>query len=204
MVCSIKNNNHSIRTVQRQYNYQYDTINDLKIKDEAAKKQLLQNFDHWLMKRTSDSDTEQVFLVACEGGGIRSAYYTAAVLAQLQINNPGFMHHVYAISGVSGGSLGAAVIALLYAKMLKSKSNCLKQCYDTERRDALDDDFLSPLAADAFGGDMLARIIPFPIHGFDRARALEDAWADAWPDRKGLNLLNRSLEDIFTDSSICD
>ena len=38
-------------------------------------------------------------------------FNTALVLAKLEQAAPGFACHVYAISGVSGGSLGAAVYA---------------------------------------------------------------------------------------------
>jgi len=44
-----------------------------------------------------------VFIVAAEGGGIRAAYWTAAVLEELKAQLPGFERRLFAISGVSGG-----------------------------------------------------------------------------------------------------
>ena len=62
-----------------------------------------------------------VILVSTEGGGIRAAYWTANVLAELQDRSQelvrqgeipfDFARHVFSISGVSGGSLGGAIFA---------------------------------------------------------------------------------------------
>jgi MFS family permease len=70
-------------------------------------------FLRWLETRKDRDRYEAypVFVVAAQGGGIYAAYHTARVLAVLQDNCPAFAQHVFAISGVSGGSLGAAVFA---------------------------------------------------------------------------------------------
>jgi hypothetical protein len=49
-----------------------------------------------------------VFLVASEGGGIRSAYWTAQVLARLHAQVKDFDRRTFALSGVSGGAVGMA------------------------------------------------------------------------------------------------
>jgi hypothetical protein len=49
-----------------------------------------------------------VIFVAAAGGGLRAAIWTEAVLRTLQQELPGFTNSVFAISGVSGGALGAA------------------------------------------------------------------------------------------------
>lgn len=63
-----------------------------------------------------------VVLIAAEGGGVRAAYWTAAVLGRLQDHldrepdpEADFTRHVFAISGVSGGSLGGAAFVALAA-----------------------------------------------------------------------------------------
>ena len=61
-------------------------------------------------------ETHPLYIVATEGGGIRAAYWTAAVLGEIQDKNPNFAAHLFAISGVSGGSLGAAVFEALLAE----------------------------------------------------------------------------------------
>ena len=54
-----------------------------------------------------------VFIVAAEGGGIYAASAAATFLARLEDIEPGFAEHIFAISGVSGGSIGAAIFQAL-------------------------------------------------------------------------------------------
>src|SRR5205823_52027 len=69
----------------------------------------------WLAARRgeimSSKEPYPVYLVAAAGGGIRAAYWTAGLLAFRQDNEPTFAHHAFALSGVSGGSLGSVVFA---------------------------------------------------------------------------------------------
>ena len=107
-----------------------------------------------------------LYIVATEGGGIRAAYWTATVLGGIQDANPNFAPHLFAISGVSGGSLGAAVFSALLAEpnpgLFKEKANLI-----------LGQDFLSPTLAAMLYPDLFQRFIPYPIAYFDRARSLE-------------------------------
>jgi len=52
-----------------------------------------------------------IYIVAAEGGGLYAAYHVATALSRLQDACPNFAQHVFGISSVSGGSLGAAVFA---------------------------------------------------------------------------------------------
>jgi hypothetical protein len=54
-----------------------------------------------------------VFIVAAEGGGIYAASAASTLLARLQEVAPNFDAHVFAISAVSGGSIGAAIFQAL-------------------------------------------------------------------------------------------
>jgi hypothetical protein len=77
-------------------------------------------FGKWLEGLQPAADGKvPVVIVAAEGGGIRAPYWTALVLGELQDQAAGagldFTRHVFAISGVSGGSLGAATFAALVA-----------------------------------------------------------------------------------------
>lgn len=122
-------------------------------------------------------------LVAAEGGGIYAAYHSAQVLgyledAKLKGTNFSFGDHVFAISGVSGGSIGATV----YAGLLRVKPLSFAETSDA----ILSHDLLSAVLAAAVGRDL----VPLPIEWLDRTRALEDALIDAWgdavPDRPSL------------------
>ncbi|MEL6746725.1 MAG: hypothetical protein AAFO79_02765, partial [Pseudomonadota bacterium] len=79
-------------------------------------------FERWVTRRpnlsyyTSQGRKLPVYIVAAQGGGIYAAHHAATTLAGLQERCPGFSSHVFAISGVSGGSLGAALFAGLAEK----------------------------------------------------------------------------------------
>jgi predicted acylesterase/phospholipase RssA len=87
--------------------------------------------------------TIPLYLVSAEGGGIRAAYWSAAVLSRInEATNGEFQRHIFALSGVSGGSLGiAAFAAAAYRDHLKSaRMTTLLDSY-------LSNDFLSPLVS---------------------------------------------------------
>ncbi|MCG6942942.1 MAG: patatin-like phospholipase family protein [Thiohalocapsa sp.] len=56
----------------------------------------------------SGMDAVPVYFVSAEGGGIRAAYWTALALERLERKVPQFEHRTFSVSGVSGGSIGAA------------------------------------------------------------------------------------------------
>jgi hypothetical protein len=124
---------------------------------------------------------DPIFLVAAEGGGIRAAYWTAIVLGELQDRNPRFARHVFAISGISGGSVGAGVFDALLAQRRAENGGKLpcgtfREC----AADVLGHDFLSPTLAKMIAPDLAQRFLPFPWLLLDRGRTLEDSWAAAW------------------------
>jgi hypothetical protein len=71
--------------------------------------ELAAHFAQWRQRRAADGPDAPVIVVAAEGGGVRAAVWTALALARLDDATCGaFGRRVYAISSVSGGSLGAA------------------------------------------------------------------------------------------------
>lgn len=77
-------------------------------------------FKQWLTHRRpvieayrQEKRAYPLFIVAAQGGGFYAAYHSALSLARLQDACPEFADHVFAISSVSGGSLGAAVFTEL-------------------------------------------------------------------------------------------
>lgn len=120
---------------------------------------------------------QPVFIVVTEGGGIRAAYWTAAVLTALHDQLPRFSDHVFAISSVSGGSLGATT----YATLLATPSLEHKPIR-TDAMHALRGDALGPTLAAALQPDLAQRFLPWPMLP-DRAAALEGAWEYGWRSR---------------------
>jgi hypothetical protein len=151
-------------------------------------------FDAWAADRLAgwpEGRTMPVFLVAAEGGGIRAAYWTAVVLGRLSDHHPGFARQVFAVSGVSGGSVGAAA----FVSLLRDREH-LGACESFARREdhstdglgpvelcaqeVLRQDFLSPVLAKMLCPDLLQWFVPFPVPAFDRARALEGSFTAAY------------------------
>lgn len=120
---------------------------------------------------------QPVFIVLTEGGGIRAAYWTAAVLTALHDQLPGFSDHVFAISGVSGGAVGATTYAALLATPTLAGRPLRPDALHALRGDAL-----GPTLAAMLQPDLAQRFLPWPILP-DRAAALEGAWEYGWRSR---------------------
>jgi len=160
---SFFNNNHAIRTSD-------NALLERPSTEEA--------FEQWISGKLEDTegDSIPVYLVAAEGGGIRSAYWTAKALSSLHENNPGFSDHVFAMSGVSGGALGVTLFnTMLYdgeEDMMGKTTKMLSQ------------DFLSPVTAYFLYPDLLQKFIPVAINSFDRSKVLEYSWESSWEHLK--------------------
>jgi predicted acylesterase/phospholipase RssA len=139
-----------------------------------------------------------IYIVSAQGGGIYAAYHAALVLSRLHDLNNVFSKHVFAISGVSGGSLGAA----LFAGLVKLHDNVEKITLKekiTPEVEVLGHDFLSPLLAAGLFPDFIQRFIPFPFNFADRARGLEYAFEQAWDKVNGKdeNPLRNSFYELW-------
>jgi hypothetical protein len=186
---SFWNDNHAIRLVPDS-----QATGDLKAATKTiSDRQILgQRFRSW----HEDKKGEPIFLVAAEGGGIRAAYWTASVLAAIQDENPEFARHLFAISGVSGGSLGGAVFASLVAESLEREGEELPCGTFVEcTRGVLGRDFLSPAVGMLLGPDLVQRFLPFGVSQFDRSLGLERAWETAWHQETG----SRRFAEPFLD-----
>jgi hypothetical protein len=153
---SFLNNNHSIRT-----------LGDLSVERPS----IATHFDKWYAKRHLTKDTVSIILVAAQGGGVRSAYWTAQVLSELDETNPKFDKNTYAYSAVSGGTLGVATYKQLKNNELDNKRQLSHAI--------LNQDFFAPVSSWLVVPDLLQKFLPFPINRLDRAKALEYSWEKA-------------------------
>jgi hypothetical protein len=179
------NDNHKVRELARQ--------------DSAVTRPppaaLSDGFIAWLNDRQDLAryDTYPVYVVTAEGGGIYAAYRTAAFLASLQDLCPRFSHHLFAISSVSGGSIGAAVFTGLVQKIKQDRerfeagAGCANKVhgllFTDVAEDILRDDFLSPVTAAFLFPDFLQRFLFFRIPQFDRAISLESSFETSWDQK---------------------
>jgi len=146
-------------------------------------------------RRTSGASVEPLVIVATAGGGIRAAYWTGTVLGELDSQAENFRDRLFAISGVSGGSVGATV----YRGLIDLPPDQFRQrCPDGATACAqqiLARESLGPLAAAMLYPDLGQRFFPMPWFP-DRGAALEAAWEDAFRRVTGQDSLASSLADL--------
>lgn len=58
-------------------------------------------------------DEGPIFVIAADGGGIRAAYWTTALLGQIAAAYPDFTQRIVAVGGTSGGSVGVGLFSAL-------------------------------------------------------------------------------------------
>ncbi|WP_210327857.1 hypothetical protein [Mesorhizobium silamurunense] len=155
------------------------------------------------MKTRPDKDEYDdypVIMVSTEGGGIRAAFFTAISLAQIVDRCPRAANHIFAISGVSGGSVGAAI----YAAAMKARppDQAGQQCdfrksapgfYEDAFETILTDDHLSPLLLRMLSTDALQQVLPFPVNSFDRQLGLESSLERSFDRVFKSDVFSRSL-----------
>jgi predicted permease len=167
------------------------------VTEQANPPRYTQALTDWLATRADRpqyaNQAYPVFLVAAEGGGLRNAYITAVVLGYLQDWCPAFTQHTFAVTSVSGGSVGAAVYGALAAARRapnEPNSGCppdrpqpptgAASTYVTAADSVLGGDLLTPLLAMGLYPDFAQRFIPASFERWDRARGLELALEHDW------------------------
>ena len=154
-------------------------------------------FGEWLKNRkdfphfNKSGKPYPVFVVSAAGGGIYAASITALFLARMQDRCPGFAQHTFAISSVSGGSMGASLSSNLAKKHAENRdwqpcrSLTGPGAFETKARTFLSNDFLAPILGAALFPDFVQQLLPVPVGSFDRARGLDGAMEIAWDGIEG-------------------
>jgi hypothetical protein len=166
-----------------------------------SRQSLSEFFQNWIRKRKSeltDSAIAQfpIFFVLADGGASRSGYWTASVLAKLEDSSGGkFSHHLFCLSGASGGSVGnVTFFASLYQKnkLPDSANKYLNAC-----QKYLNTDFLTFTIARMLGPDLFKPIFPFPSI-YDRAAALEKAVEEGSNDSLISEVMGKPFSNFIT------
>ena len=172
-------------------------LRELAQKDKASQTQedkapqtfsgLEESFKSWIESRSNEIEKFStvhkypIYIVSAQGGGIYAAYHAALTLSRLHDSYPTFTKNVFAISGVSGGSLGAAVFSsLVETKKADETLHHDLGAIEQKAHEVLDHDFLAPLLAAGLFPDFVQRFIPHPFNFVDRARGLEYAFEQSW------------------------
>lgn len=182
--------------------------NHAPILKERSIQELEAAFDEWIKSRQGFAEYTKtrrtrypIVIVAAQGGGYYAAYHSALFLARLQDRCPRLRSHLFAISGVSGGSLGGAVFTELTradsrveyptgSDMCAGAEKALGQ-YESAVARFFDFDFLSPVAASAVLFALPRLAVPHLAVGPTRSVALQRAFETSW---RRLELAGRRAE----------
>lgn len=163
-----------------------------------------QRFEAWI-RQVPPGDP--VYMVASAGGASRAGYWSGSVLARMddEARHQGrrFGENVFAISSISGGSLGAAAFVADMAQFADTERGCpLSQppalpapaeaweCRFLRVTRFLEGDFLAPVIARMLFPDLFSRFSPLPLpevlsREADRSLGLERSWATDWQQQLG-------------------
>jgi hypothetical protein len=154
----------------------------------------------WLRSRCIPQRACPVIMVSTEGGGLRSAAWTAMVLSRFTAlidqalppngGEPLFERYTFAGSGVSGGSLGLA--AYVAALRVAPETGAAAQA---RIEHVLNHDFLAPLMANAWFVDFTQRWMPGALFD-DRGRALTRAWEQA-AQEQGMDAFAQAFSALY-------
>lgn len=152
-------------------------------------------FDAWLKGRPEayrkkfEGRPYPVYVVAAQGGGMYAANLVGLTLARLYDYCPAIRHHVFAVSAVSGGSIGAGYFSALVNDddTAPTSDTCTFEPpqggvgpLESGMESLLQMDLLAPVMAGMLFPDMIQRLVPYPVVYFDRARAFEASAEEAW------------------------
>ncbi len=196
--------NHSVRRV--------DAAQILGRQPDSADMSLNRAVDLWMSANSCKEDPAKCprpIIIAAAGGASRAGFFTASVIGYLldtakekdpRLDPSAVTKRLFAISGVSGGSVGAAVTAAAMARTKSGEQPCVEHRPSLwygdiigNWRDCLEaltaGDFLTPVSI----GLVFRDIVRFGWWE-DRATALERSWeerfsllagtdTDKWPDQ---------------------
>ncbi len=160
---------------------------------DAPRETASERFARWIAGSPAG---EPIYLVAAAGGASRAAYWTGSVLAELEdaarrAGRP-FAANLFAISSISGSSLGAtafvAALAQPSAPACGPGPAAADRCLAAPLQAFLERDFLAPVVGRMLFPDLFTRFVPVPqflAARADRSLGLEEAWAGDWRKQFG-------------------
>jgi hypothetical protein len=203
------------------YVFSLHTVRVMPSKLVGDRKEMGEFFKAWASACAPANGPLRPIIVAVSGGASRAAVWGASVLEKVEAASPtGQGPTVFAVSSVSGGSLGvAAYLALL--NDLPPAQRCTGGSTDARKTQAavlgqvpLAHDALGPLLAAAIVVDIPRSLLSLPAfvvrvisgeqpRGGDRAEWLEHAFEGIWKEARNGNgtLFDKPFLSLFYDES---
>jgi hypothetical protein len=161
----------------------------LKAEDFASRTQLDAQLGAWLRAHMPTGETTSpievpLIVLSGSGGGVRAAEFFARTMTKLdELTNGRFGDHVFAVSTVSGASLGAAVWIKARRASFEQQPTSPQFRFRPTRilvSSFFSRDYISPAVGAMLTRDAVQQLLPFVLPGGDRARVMEAAWDRGW------------------------
>lgn len=164
IVCSYINQDHPIRVLNQDSQISPPTVSA--------------HFKSWAsaLERKYPNKRIPVYLIAAEGGALRTGAFTAMILSKLADADPEFSKRIYGYSTVSGGSLGAG----FFQSIQVFKDSLPNQPISAITKQFFETDFLSPTTGKLIFAELVQCLIPWHIPILDRSISLEQSWENGW------------------------
>lgn len=179
-----------------------------------------EHLSRWL--HDGRDDNRPMILVAAEGGASRSGWWTAHVLGAADYATGGvFSKRVFAVSGISGGSLGVSTYVSLLARRDADASTRQRtpKFPDTAACESLlganatvplsvqsecfvGRDVLSTTLGYMLFPDFAQRFLPWAMPSWDRSYGLETAWRNDWFGLFGESTFASPLLDMYRPDKV--
>jgi len=189
LLCSLVNNDHEVRTLSKgpDPSLAHRITLGTHFKKWVTKKQQEWRVLHAGQKRVGSDSTHTendgckpqvpLLLVCAEGGALRTGAMAALLMAKLEDKYPDFKDHIYAFSTVSGGTVGIGFYNAISFRCRNAKKDISA---DSLTKEFFKKDFLAPVIAKLFYGDLFHLFSFRHFEIFDRAVALEESWEQAF------------------------
>lgn len=159
--------------------------------------------DWFAARRENPRDKGPIILLAASGGGIRAAAHAGLIFtAADDVTNGKFGQRVFAISGVSGGALGALTWFGARADGSHPATNSEREILGADpsiERLAkfYSQDFITPVVNNFLTNDLFFGITPFSKGHSHRDGALSQSWRDGWKTAFPKTKHSNFSDDIF-------
>ncbi len=185
LFCSYINQDHPIRTFYKE-------------KHEAPLT-VAGHFEAWArqIETNNPADSIPIYLIAAEGGALRTGAFTALLLSKLADTDPSFSKRVYAYSTVSGGSLGAG----FFQSIQGLKDSLPEHKLSPVSKDFFEMDFLSATTGKLVFAEIVQCMIPWHLPVLDRAIALEQSWEKGWDAATHFSILTNQFKKEIPSSN---
>ncbi len=160
----------------------------------ADKRQMISVLENW--KRKQSSPKPLLYFITTSGGGTRSATFTLNVLQRLDSLSGGkLMDKTFAITGASGGMLGAAY----FRELARSRSaDPSMRLQDRKYVDHISGDLLNPMLSSFVARDLASPAQKFKVGDYTYIKDRGYAFEQKLSENTG-GLLNRQLRSIAAD-----